>query len=54
MPGIVLTTDLSAESKRAFGPVRELALRLGLEVTILCVLEDIAYEAIVEIGRAHV
>jgi nucleotide-binding universal stress UspA family protein len=46
MPGIVLTTDLSAESKRAFGPVRELARRLGLDVTLLSVLEDVAYEAV--------
>lgn len=46
MPGIVLTTDLSAESKRAFGPVRALAQRLGLEVTLLSVLEDVAFEAV--------
>lgn len=44
MPGIVLTTDLSDESKRAFPPVRELARRLGLEVTLVAVLEDLPFE----------
>ena len=37
MPGILLTTDLSDESKRAFAPVRELAKRLQLDVTLLAV-----------------
>lgn len=46
MPGIVLTTDLSAESQRAFAPVRELAERLQLDVTLLAVLEDIPYEPV--------
>ena len=40
MPGILLTTDLSIESKRAFAPVRELARRLQLEITVLAVMED--------------
>ncbi|MBM4062211.1 MAG: universal stress protein [Planctomycetes bacterium] len=44
MPGIVLTTDLSPESKRAFAPVRLLAQRLGLPVTLLAVLEDLPFE----------
>lgn len=44
MPGIVLTTDLSDESKRAFAPVRALAARLGLPVTLLSVLEDLPFE----------
>jgi nucleotide-binding universal stress UspA family protein len=44
MPGIVLTTDLSEESKRAFQPVRELAKKLGLEVTLLSVIEDLPFE----------
>ena len=44
MPGIVLTTDLSDESKRAFAPVRALAARLGLSVTLLSVLEDLPFE----------
>jgi len=44
MPGIVLTTDLSSESKRAFAPVRELAQKLGLKVHLLAVLEDMPFE----------
>lgn len=44
MPGIVLTTDLSEESKRAFAPVRQLALKLGLPVTLLAVIEDLPFE----------
>jgi len=44
MPGIVLTTDLSEESKRAFQPVRELAKKLGLDVTLLSVIEDLPFE----------
>ncbi len=44
MPGIVLTTDLSPESKRALQPVRALAKKLGLEVTLLSVVEDIPFE----------
>lgn len=45
MPGIVLTTDLSPESKRAFQPVRELARKLQLEVTLLAVIEEVLFEA---------
>lgn len=44
MPGIVLTTDLSDESKRAFAPVRALAARLGQSVTLLSVIEDLPFE----------
>lgn len=44
MPGIVLTTDLSQESQRAFAPVRELAERLGQEVTLIAILEDLPFE----------
>jgi nucleotide-binding universal stress UspA family protein len=44
MPGIVLTTDLSDESKRAFKPVRVLADKLGLQVTLVAVLEDLPFE----------
>ena len=44
MPGIVLTTDLSEESLRAFAPARELADRLDLDVTLLAVLEDLPIE----------
>ncbi|MFN9332196.1 MAG: hypothetical protein ACK6D1_06290, partial [Planctomycetota bacterium] len=39
-PGIRLTTALSDESKRAFAPVRELAKRLQLDVTLLAVMEE--------------
>lgn len=44
MPGIVLTTDLSEESKRAFAPVRSLARQLRLQVTMIAVLEDVPFE----------
>lgn len=44
MPGILLTTDLSDESKRAFAPVRALAKKLGLQVTLVAVLEDLPFE----------
>jgi nucleotide-binding universal stress UspA family protein len=44
MSCIVLTTDLSAESERAFGPVLALAQRLGLSITLLAVLEDVPFE----------
>ena len=45
MPGIVLTTDLSDESKRAFAPVRTLAKQLKLRVTLLAVVENVPFEA---------
>lgn len=44
MPGIVLTTDLSDESKRAFAPVRALAKKLGLDVTMVAVIEEVPFE----------
>jgi nucleotide-binding universal stress UspA family protein len=44
MPGIVLTTDLSDESKRAFAPVRGRAARRGRPVTLVSVLEDLPFE----------
>lgn len=44
MPGIVLTTDLSEESQRAFAPVRELAERMNLDVTLIAILEDLPFE----------
>jgi len=44
MPGIVLTTDLSKESKRAFPPVIELADKLDLDITLIAVLEDLPFE----------
>ena len=46
MSGIILTTDLSTESRQAFVPVRELAQRLGLEVTLLCVLRDVVFDPV--------
>lgn len=39
MKHILLTTDLSDESKRAFAPVADLAKRLGARVTILHVMQ---------------
>ena len=44
MPGIVLTTDLSEESKRAFAPVRELAERLDQDILLVAILEDLPFE----------
>lgn len=44
MSGIVLTTDLSEESKRVMQPVRALAQKLGLSVTVLSIVEDIPFE----------
>jgi nucleotide-binding universal stress UspA family protein len=44
MPGLILTTDLSEESKRAFGPARDLATKLGLEMRLVAVLEDLPFE----------
>jgi nucleotide-binding universal stress UspA family protein len=41
MKQIVLTTDLSEESKRAFAPTGELARKLGLGVTVLHVVKDL-------------
>lgn len=46
MPGIVLTTDLSPESQRAFAPVRALAERLKLDITLIAVLEDLPFEPV--------
>jgi len=46
MPGIVLTTDLSDESSRAFAPVADLAKRLQVPVTLLAVLEDTPFEPV--------
>jgi len=44
MPGIVLTTDLSSESQRAFAPVRDLAAKLQLDITLIAILEDLPFE----------
>lgn len=44
MPAIIVTTDLSAESKRAFAPVRALATKLGAHLELIAVLEDLPFE----------
>jgi len=44
MAGIVVTTDLSAESKRAFAPARALAQKLGVHLELIAVLEDLPFE----------
>ena len=44
MPIIVVTTDLSAESKRAFAPARALCMQLGGKIELIAVLEDLPFE----------
>jgi len=44
MPTIVVTTDLSAESKRVFAPARALAKKLGAKIELIAVLEDLPFE----------
>ncbi len=44
MPGIILTTDLSEESRRAFRPACDLARRLLVPVHLLGVVEDLPIE----------
>ncbi len=44
MPVIVLTTDLSDESKRAFAPAKTLAKQLGATIKLIAVLEDLPFE----------
>lgn len=41
MSNILLTTDFSDESKRAFQPARELAEKLGVGITLLHVVQDL-------------
>ncbi len=41
---IVLTTDLSPESQRAFAPAVEIADRLGLSIVLLAILEELPFE----------
>ncbi|HLQ37674.1 MAG TPA: universal stress protein [Planctomycetota bacterium] len=50
MTGIVLTTDLSPESQRAFAPTMALARLLGKQVTLLAVVEDLAFEVVASGG----
>lgn len=44
MSGIVLTTDFSDSSKRAFAPAVQLADSLGLPILLVAVLEDLPFE----------
>ena len=44
MSGIVLTTDFSDSSKRAFAPAVLLADSLGLPIQLVAVLEDLPFE----------
>ncbi|MEZ5214962.1 MAG: universal stress protein [Microbacterium sp.] len=44
MPGVILTTDLSEESKRAFAPARDLAKKLGMQIRLVAVLEELPFE----------
>ena len=44
MSTILLTTDLSPESKRAFAPAKLLAQKLGLKLRLIAVLEDLPFE----------
>jgi nucleotide-binding universal stress UspA family protein len=44
MACLVVTTDLSPESQRAFAPAAALADRLGLEIVLFAVLEDMPFE----------
>jgi len=41
MSKILLTTDFSEESMRAFQPARELAEKLGIGITLLTVVQDL-------------
>lgn len=44
MSTLVVTTDLSPESERAFGPALQLAQRLSMSIVLLAVLEDLPFE----------
>lgn len=44
MAPLIVTTDLSPESKRVFGPARELAAKLDLRIKLVAVLEDVPFE----------
>ena len=49
---IVVTTDLSDESRRAFAPAVALAERLGLGIVLLGVVEDVPFEVVAGGGLA--
>lgn len=44
MSTLVITTDLSPESERAFGPALQIAQRMSLSIALLAVLEDVPFE----------
>ncbi len=52
MSGIVITTDLSPESRRAFQPAVNLAKQLKLPVLLLAVVEDVPFEVVAGGGMA--
>lgn len=54
MSSIVLTTDFSPESRRAFGPTLSLAQRLGHDIVLLAVMEDMPFEVVAGGGLAAV
>lgn len=52
MPGVVITTDLSPESRRAFQPAVDLAKKLNLPILLLAVVEDVPFEVVAGGGMA--
>lgn len=54
MSSIVLTTDFSPESRRAFAPALELARQLGHDVILVAVMEDMPFEVVAGGGLAAV
>jgi nucleotide-binding universal stress UspA family protein len=54
MSCIVLTTDFSPESRRAFAPALALAAQLGHDVILLAVMEDVPFEVVAGGGLAAV
>ncbi|MBX7138692.1 MAG: universal stress protein [Oligoflexia bacterium] len=47
LPAIVVTTDLSEQSLKAFGPARELAQALHAHIIVLTIVEDLSQAAMV-------
>ena len=47
MKKILLTTDLSEESRSAFEPAKEIAQKFGADITLLAIIEDPAQAAMV-------
>jgi len=54
MSSILLTTDFSPESKRAFAPTMALAHKLGHDVVLVAVMEDMPFEVVAGGGLAAV